>query len=60
MTNLRRYCGKIIDTTQRASGLTRQLLTFSRKEIVRPTALQTGQTLLELTAILPRLIGRGH
>ena len=55
--SLRRYCGKIIDTTQRASGLTRQLLTFSRKEIIRPTALQTGETLQELTAILPRLIG---
>ena len=55
--NLRRYCGKIIDTTQRASGLTRQLLTFSRKEIVRPTPLQTGETLQELTTILPRLIG---
>ena len=37
---LRRYCDKIIDTTQRASGLTRQLLTFSRKEIVRPVPLQ--------------------
>jgi PAS domain S-box-containing protein len=54
---LRRYCSKIIDTTQRASGLTRQLLTFSRKEIVRPVPLQTGQALQELTAILPRLIG---
>jgi PAS domain S-box-containing protein len=52
-----RYCGKIIDTTQRASGLTRQLLTFSRKEIVRPMPLQTGPALQELTAILPRLIG---
>ena len=55
--SLRRYCGKIIDTTQRASGLTRQLLTFSRKEIVRPMPLQTGEALQELTAILPRLIG---
>ncbi len=55
--SLRRYCGKIIDTTQRASGLTRQLLTFSRKEIIRPTPLQTGEALQELTAILPRLIG---
>ncbi len=54
---LRRYCSKIIDTTQRASGLTRQLLTFSRKEIVRPIPLQTGEALQELTAILPRLIG---
>jgi PAS domain S-box-containing protein len=52
-----RYCNKIIETTQRASGLTRQLLTFSRKEIVRPMPLQTGQALQELTAILPRLIG---
>ncbi|HZU31463.1 MAG TPA: PAS domain S-box protein [Candidatus Angelobacter sp.] len=55
--NLRRYCSKIVDTTQRASGLTRQLLTFSRKEIVRPQPLQIGEALQELTAILPRLIG---
>jgi len=55
--NFVRYCGKIIETTQRASGLTRQLLTFSRKEIVRPMPMQTNQALQELTAILPRLIG---
>jgi PAS domain S-box-containing protein len=55
--NLRRYCAKILDTTQRASGLTRQLLTFSRKEIVRPMPLETARALTELTAILPRLIG---
>jgi len=54
---LLRYCGKIIDTTQRAGSLTRQLLTFSRKEILRPMPLQTGDALQELTAILPRLIG---
>ena len=54
---LLRYCDKIIDTTQRASSLTRQLLTFSRKEIVRPVPLQTGEALEELAAILPRLIG---
>jgi PAS domain S-box-containing protein len=54
---LLRYCSKIIDTTQRAGGLTRQLLTFSRKEIVRPMPLQTREALQELTAILPRLIG---
>jgi PAS domain S-box-containing protein len=55
--NLRRYCTKILDTTQRASGLTRQLLTFSRKEIVRPMPLETARALADLTAILPRLIG---
>jgi PAS domain S-box-containing protein len=55
--HLRRYCAKILDTTQRASGLTRQLLTFSRKEIVRPMPLETTSALTELAAILPRLIG---
>ena len=53
----RRYCSKIIDTTQRASGLTRQLLTFSRKEIVRPTPLRADRAVRELAVILPRLIG---
>jgi PAS domain S-box-containing protein len=55
--NYRRYCGKIIDTTQRASGLTRQLLTFSRKEITRAGPLQPDHALRELAGILPRLIG---
>ncbi len=55
--NYRRYCAKIVDTTQRASGLTRQLLTFSRKEITRPTSLYPDQVLRELAGILPRLIG---
>jgi PAS domain S-box-containing protein len=53
----RRYCNKIIDTTQRAGGLTRQLLTFSRKEITRPTPLQPDRAFRELAGILPRLIG---
>jgi PAS domain S-box-containing protein len=55
--NYRRYCTKIIDTTQRASGLTRQLLTFSRKEITRPTAIQPDRMFRDLAVILPRLIG---
>jgi two-component system cell cycle sensor histidine kinase/response regulator CckA len=55
--NFRRYCTKIIDTTQRASGLTRQLLTFSRKEVTRPTPLQPDRAFRELVSILPRLIG---
>jgi len=56
-SGLLRCCDKIIDTTQRAGSLTRQLLTFSRKEILRPVPLQTGEALEELAAILPRLIG---
>lgn len=53
----RRYCGKIIETTQRASRLTLQLLTFSRKEITRPTPLRPDHIINELSGILPRLIG---
>jgi PAS domain S-box-containing protein len=53
----RRYCSRVIETTERAAGLTRQLLTFSRKEITRPMPLRPDQMIRELSGILPRLIG---
>src|SRR5947209_5418445 len=52
-----RYCNKIIETTQRAGALTSQLLTFSRKEIARPTPLKPDRAIRELAGILSRLIG---
>lgn len=55
--NCRRYCNKILDTTERAGALTRQLLTFGRKEIVRPVSLRPDEAIRELNNILPRLIG---
>jgi two-component system cell cycle sensor histidine kinase/response regulator CckA len=55
--NYRRYCEKILDTTERAGALTRQLLTFSRKEIIRPMPLRPDNAIRELNSILPRLIG---
>jgi PAS domain S-box-containing protein len=55
--SMRHYCSKIVDTTQRASRLTRQLLTFSRKEVTRPTPLQPDQALREMSGLLPRMIG---
>lgn len=54
---LKDYCTKILDTTQRAGGLTRQLLTFSRKEFTRPTPLRPDQAIHDLAGILPRMIG---
>jgi two-component system, cell cycle sensor histidine kinase and response regulator CckA len=54
---LRNYCTRILETTQRASGLTGQLLTFSRKEISRPAPLKPDHAIRELATILPRLIG---
>jgi len=55
--NYRRYCNKILDTTERAGALTRQLLTFSRKEIIRPISLRPDQVIRDLNSILPRLMG---
>jgi len=52
-----RYCSKIIETTQRAGGLTTQLLTFSRKEIMQPSPLRPDRAIMEMAGILARLIG---
>jgi PAS domain S-box-containing protein len=54
---LSHYCAKILDTTQRAGSLTRQLLTFSRKEVTRPMPLRPDQALAELAGILPSMVG---
>lgn len=52
-----RYCSRIVDAAARANGLTRQLLTFSRREISRPHPLKPARAINELASILPRLIG---
>jgi two-component system, cell cycle sensor histidine kinase and response regulator CckA len=41
----------------RAGGLTRQLLAFSRKQIIEPTLLDLNQIATDLQAMLERLIG---
>ena len=41
----------------RASGLTRQLLAFSRKQIIEPTLLDLNTVVTDMRAMLGRLIG---
>jgi PAS domain S-box-containing protein len=41
----------------RAAGLTRQLLAFSRKQIIEPTLLDLNQIATDMRAMLGRLIG---
>ena len=41
----------------RAAGLTRQLLAFSRKEIIEPTLLDLNVVVADMRAMLGRLIG---
>ncbi len=42
---------------QRAVGLTRQLLLFSRKEVLQPRALDLNHSVVEMTKMLTRTLG---
>jgi signal transduction histidine kinase/CheY-like chemotaxis protein len=48
---------QISGASQRAAGLTRQLLTFSRKQVIQPKALDLNAVLQNLANMLPRLLG---
>ncbi len=47
----------ISDAARRAATLTRQLLTFSRKQVIQTRALALNSVMQNLSAILPRLLG---
>jgi signal transduction histidine kinase len=56
--NPQRKSMEIIQTTAgRAAQLTRQLLAFSRKQVLAPTLLDLNTVVTDMTAILQRLIG---
>lgn len=48
---------KIWEATERAEGLTRQLLTFSRHRPVQPKVIEVNPLILDLGRMLRRLIG---
>jgi PAS domain S-box-containing protein len=48
---------QIKEAGQRAAGLTRQLLAFSRKQVIEPRILQLDQVVQETESLLRRLIG---
>ncbi len=54
---LRRDLGLIQTTSQRAANLVRQLLAFSRKQVLRPEVLDLGSVVAGLEGMLRRLIG---
>ena len=54
---LRKYAGEIQHAAERAAGLTKQLLIFSRKQKVEPVVLDLNDTMKELEKMLRRLIG---
>ena len=54
---LRTDVEQIRDAGQRAAGLTRQLLAFSRRQVLRPRAVSLNAMVTELAPMLQRLLG---
>jgi two-component system, cell cycle sensor histidine kinase and response regulator CckA len=53
---LKDYVETVMSTAKRAAGLTRQLLIFSRKQVVQQVVLQINEVVTDLEAMLRRLI----
>lgn len=51
------YAEQIRLASAKASGITRQLLAFSRKQIIEPTILDLNSVIKDLEKMLPRLLG---
>ena len=54
---LRHYAEEIQKAGQRAAGVTRQLLAFSRQQILQPTLLNLNDVVTDIEKMLHRLIG---
>ena len=49
--------GQVVQAAERAAGLTRQLLTFSRKQIIQARTLDLNKVITQLEKMLRRIIG---
>ncbi len=52
-----RYAYQIQDATRRGASLTRQLLAFSRQQVLSPAVLDLNTVITDLWKMLPRLLG---
>jgi len=55
-TNMSTPLTRISEAARRAAGLTRQLLMFSRKQMIQPKAIDLNSLLLNFATMLPRLL----
>jgi PAS domain S-box-containing protein len=53
----RRKVQEILKASERAAGLTRQLLAFSRKQVLQPTVFDLNTVIADVERMLERLIG---
>ena len=54
---LRRYANQVHKAAQRGAGLTRQLLAFSRQQVLQPKVVDLNTVVTEAEKMLSRLIG---
>ncbi len=53
----RLYAAEIINTAEHASALTRQLLAFSRKQLIQPRIINLNELVADMEKMLRRLLG---
>jgi PAS domain S-box-containing protein len=56
-TNAARSAQQIAQASERAAGLTRQLLTFSRRQVMQPRRLDLNEVVSNMTMMLGRILG---
>jgi two-component system cell cycle sensor histidine kinase/response regulator CckA len=56
-SRLRKYTGQIRDASNRAAGLTRQLLVFSRKQLMQTVVIDPNNLVKEEEKLLRRVVG---
>ena len=56
-SRLRNCFEKIRDQARRASGLTRQLLAFARRQVLQPQNISLNQTVADVVSLLEKVLG---